>query len=427
MTENKTWVKMLASAKDLHQDKTYEIDSETAKQYISLGIAEEITNPEEDLFGNVQKAIDDKINSAVEKIASAIKVKAAIPAHAKSEDETKCFGEYLGLIAKAGSKTPGNAYELLNNKYGSKVLTASGDGTAAGFTVPEDYRPEILKIDPYENVLWNSVKKLPTSTDTTRWPVKDQTVTPANGSSAFNGGMTVAFRNEGQAAAAESVTKFKQLTLEPKKITAYTSISREALMWGTGLQAELIADFRNEIASYGEYQVLNGSSQFTGLIDHAATIPIARNTAGTFKLADAAKMYSRFYGKQGLWVIHQYMIEKMIDNANFTSSSNSVSWMTDLNGKPYMSLLGFPVVSSQHCSEVGTPGDVLLIDPSKYLVAEGTDILISTSDHVEFLEDNVVFKVVYHVAGKPQIVAPITLADTTSIVSPYVQLDDYAS
>jgi HK97 family phage major capsid protein len=80
-----------------------------------------------------------------------------------------------------------------------------------------------------------------------------------------------------------------------------------------------------------------------------------------------------------------------------------------------------------YCSEklpaLGTKGDLILIDPRYYLIGDRVQATIAASEHVNFLKNQVTFRVTRRTDGQPWIEKPITLQDGTTTASPFVVLN----
>jgi HK97 family phage major capsid protein len=87
-------------------------------------------------------------------------------------------------------------------------------------------------------------------------------------------------------------------------------------------------------------------------------------------------------------------------------------------------LFGHPVIFSEKMQYLGTAGDVMLCDFSKYILGERAELAIDVSPHVKFLNNQMVWRVLWRGDGQPWLNNPITLQDNTatSVVSPFVKL-----
>src|SRR6185437_13502235 len=85
-------------------------------------------------------------------------------------------------------------------------------------------------------------------------------------------------------------------------------------------------------------------------------------------------------------------------------------------------LFGRPVLFTEKLATLGTAGDVLLADFSKYIVADTGTLEIAASDQYAFNTNQITFRVIKRVDGQAQLDAPVTLADGSTQNSPFVLL-----
>jgi HK97 family phage major capsid protein len=85
-------------------------------------------------------------------------------------------------------------------------------------------------------------------------------------------------------------------------------------------------------------------------------------------------------------------------------------------------LAGFPVLVSEKLPALGTSGCVMLCDFSKYLLGTRQELQIDVSPHVNFLKNQMTWRVVWRGDGQPWLNNSITLADGTYKVSPFLYL-----
>ena len=71
---------------------------------------------------------------------------------------------------------------------------------------------------------------------------------------------------------------------------------------------------------------------------------------------------------------------------------------------------------------LATRGDVTLIDPTLYVIGDRMMLEIAASEHVNFLKNQMTWRIVERVDGRPWIEKAITLADGTNTVSPFVTI-----
>jgi len=90
---------------------------------------------------------------------------------------------------------------------------------------------------------------------------------------------------------------------------------------------------------------------------------------------------------------------------------------------PYGTLLGRPIMVSQHASAFSSAGDLMLVDLSWYrTIVKAGGIEMASSMHLYFDADATAFRALFRVDGQPKIVNQITQAKGTNKLSPFVQL-----
>jgi HK97 family phage major capsid protein len=82
-----------------------------------------------------------------------------------------------------------------------------------------------------------------------------------------------------------------------------------------------------------------------------------------------------------------------------------------------------PVFITEKLPALGTKGDLMLIDPSLYVVGDRQQLEVAASEHVNFLKNQMTWRVVERIDGQPWMDKAITLQDGASTVSPFVALN----
>jgi hypothetical protein len=79
---------------------------------------------------------------------------------------------------------------------------------------------------------------------------------------------------------------------------------------------------------------------------------------------------------------------------------------------------------SERNPALGTKGDLTLLSPQLCLIKDGCGPIAASSEHIYFLSNKTVFKIVWNVDGKPWLTKPIGLEGATgSTISPFVILN----
>jgi len=297
-------------------------------------------------------------------------------------------------------------------------------GASGGFLVPTEYLAQLQMYDSDSLVVRPRATVIPMRRRSIQMPVLDQTGGAAN-TPAWFAGLT-AYWTEEAASKTESEPNFKQIELVAHKLVLYTEASDELLNDSAiSLEAFLLALYRDAIRWYEERAFVRGTGvgQPQGIINAGATISVARTAAATFGLADIISMLESFRGRNPVWMITQAGMSNLLQLNGPAGNPSYVFIPNAREGAP-ATLFGFPVFYNEHCSAVGTAGDVILADWSKYLIGDRQAVTIDSSKHNRFQYDITSWRAVHRVDGQPWLSAPFTLADGISQTSPFVILGD---
>jgi HK97 family phage major capsid protein len=91
--------------------------------------------------------------------------------------------------------------------------------------------------------------------------------------------------------------------------------------------------------------------------------------------------------------------------------------------KPTWKLFGLPVHLTEKTPACGTVGDLMLVDPSLYVIGDRMMLEVAASEHVNFLANQMTWRFVQRVDGRPWLENAITLQDASTTVSPFVVLN----
>jgi HK97 family phage major capsid protein len=218
---------------------------------------------------------------------------------------------------------------------------------------------------------------------------------------------------------------FRQSTAAPRKLAAIVRVSNE-LLNDSQLAAVLGELFASSFAAELDKHALTGSGlgQPLGVLQSPATITVSRATANQINPADVASMVARQLPQNvqlGLptprggapmsvcWVAHPSTIRQlMLNDAN----KNTLYALTNS---------GYVLKASEHLPQLGTTGDLVLVDWSKYVYAYRERFRIAVSDQPHFDTYESLFRITARLDGAPWLDAPIT-ADDGYQYSPFVAL-----
>lgn len=307
--------------------------------------------------------------------------------------------------------------------YGIKATQIESSGTTVGYAIPPEYGTMIDGIALEESIIRPGAFVIPMSSPEFKAPRMDQTISP-DGSSAFLSGVKLYWTAEAGNLTQTSM-QFSQIDIKVNKMGGYIQTSDEAMKDAPALSAMLIRQFGLAKAWFEDYNFLqgNGVGKPLGILNAPATYSQSRDTSSDFKIADAVNMIARLPAsskRRAVWIMHQSVEPKL---SQMATSGNFVTFLPNLQNEPVMRLLGREVYFTEKLPELGTSGDVMLVDRQAYYIGDRGTMQISSSDAPGFLSDIMTVKMTVRVDGQPALNDKITLASGSYQVSPFVKLN----
>jgi len=405
-------------------------------------IAEDAASTTEDMLkasGMVADAtaLRERSKMLTELEAAMLDVKAIAASGVIRADESAKFGSFgdmLGAIHGAtflskrdprlvfSSEAGAGGYRKTGWPGEEKVM-AEGTGATGGFIVFPEYLTEVFRVDPLDMIVRPRAFTIPMRARTIQVPVLDQTGTATDRSN-YYAGMKAQWIEEAKLKD-ESEPAFRQMELIAHKLVIYTESSDELLAdSAVALEALLSGLFRSTIMNEEEWTFVNGTGagQPLGIVNAGVTIGVARQVAATIGITDIFNMLGSFQGRNPVWMAHQNTLPQLLGMAG-PAGSPSYVWIG--NGRDNMptTLMGYPIFFIENCQPLGTKGDIILADWSKYYIGDRQLTTVDASKHYKFQYDITCWRAVHRVDGRPVMSAPITFRDGVTQVSPFVVLD----
>ena len=85
--------------------------------------------------------------------------------------------------------------------------------------------------------------------------------------------------------------------------------------------------------------------------------------------------------------------------------------------------MGKPVIPTEHCSTLGTEGDIVLTNFKYYISINKGQVNQLASPHVQFLRDLLCLKFTFRVNGRPAYDTPLTLENSANKRSAIITLE----
>lgn len=305
-----------------------------------------------------------------------------------------------------------------------------------GFLVPEEFRSEILRLSLETAIVRPRARVIPMGSARLSLPTVDSTT---NAGSVYGG--VIAYWTEEGAQLTQSQPNFGRVSLDAKKLTAFTYVTNELVRdWGA-FGVFLNEIFPEAVSYYEDLAFLsgNGVGQPLGVLNsgNQAIIQVSKEASqatATLQWENIVKMYARMLPSsisRAVWIASPdtfaqlaLMTVKVKNVAGTENVGGSAVWLPDAHGAPQLTLLGRPVIMSEKApAALGTKGDLSFVDLGMYLIGDRQTMTVDSSEHVRFDYDETAFRVVQRVDGRPWLQSAITPQNSSATLSPFVQLE----
>lgn len=346
----------------------------------------------------------------------------------------RSLGDFLMSVRGAANaqRTGGSMDRRLAALFGGEPNAAApssyaGEGTGAdgGFAVPVAYGTNIFQLSLEDQALLPLTDGLPVEGNGMSLPKDETTPWGTNGVRAY-------WQSEGTAA---TLTKpvLGRSELKLKKLFALVAMTEELLADATALGAYFEPAAARSIRWKTDEALLFGTGVGTplGAFTGPSVVTVLKDSGqatATLSTTNVANMVARLmpgsYGN-AVWLINNDVLPALftLTLGNYPIYMPAGSQMGALQGSPYGTLMGRPVLVSQHAKSFSAQGDLMLADMQMYQsITKAGGIQTATSMHLYFDADAVAFRATFRVDGQPKIAAPVTPANGSATLSPFVQL-----
>lgn len=235
----------------------------------------------------------------------------------------------------------------------------------------------------------------------------------------------------------ESKPKYEQITLTLKKLVGLYYATSELLEDEAALGQFVEMAMTDELAFKLDDAIINGTgaSLPLGILNSAALVSVAKETgqaAATVVHQNIVKMYSRMWPRStanAVWFHNQNTLPQIWTMGLAVGTGGGPSFLPagGLSGSQFNTLIGRPMVAIEQASGLGTQGDVIFADMTQYQLVDRGATRSDMSIHVKFTNDEVCFRWIMRVDGKPLWTAALTpYKGTGSTQSPFIVLDTRA-
>ena len=391
---------------DAALEEKREFTAEEQTQYDALD-AEQKSLKGQIARAEIQADLDAEMKVATTAPIHAPVATKTVDAELVDDTEFPNLGAFLNAI-KAGGTDP---------RLDIVSAQSMGNGSEGGFLVPKKFGEMITAFTPEMSFVRAGATVIPAGENPDAeisFPALDQ-----SGDKGVYSGVVTTWVAEG-AEIDETSFSLREIAMAPKAVAGFIAFSNKLLRntaaastLGTMLLRQAIAKAEEDAFIGGD-----GVGKPLGFLNHASAKAINRNTAATVKYIDLALMVQNHKGDMKEWVISQTLYSTIV---SMEDGGGNLIFTNGVNGASPM-MLGFPVRWSERTPTKGVKGDVMLLDLSYYYIKDGSGIVISASEHVQFTKDKTLFKVISNVDGQSSMNTTLKL-ENDETVSPFVILD----
>ncbi|MGD0727073.1 MAG: phage major capsid protein [Spirochaetia bacterium] len=294
-------------------------------------------------------------------------------------------------------------------------------GEGGGFAIPDQWASKIMAVTPQDAIVQPRAMVLPVGT-----PPDAKLNIPAlrQGASGMLAGVNFTAAQEGTQGAADD-PKLDMITLEPQRVSGYFTVGNSLLRNSAQMSAFIETIFRNSKNAWCDYQFIQGPGLGypLGLLNSPGAVKVPRATASTIHFADVANMLSKQVSSNAIWICSQSGMGQIM---TICDANGNAMWIPaafgGVQGPLPDRLAGKEIFFTYRSPVLGSQGDLMLVDPSMYLVLFGSGPYIQASEHVLFRESQTIIKMEFWIDAQGWVKTPILAEDGTTAVSPYVIL-----
>lgn len=339
------------------------------------------------------------------------------------------MGEFCKAVRNAAINPANMDQRLIANAL--TTYGAEGVGADGGFAVPPEWRSNIERQVMAEDSLIGRTDQQSASGNSITFPVDETTAWQTTGG-------IQAFWDSEAAAMTQSKPALKDVTVKLHRLTALVPVTEELLEDASALGSYVASKAGEKIAFKVNDALVNGTGagQPLGILNAPALVTVNKETsqtAATFHADNAVKMMARMPAQsfgRSLWLINQDVVPFIlklgfaVTTAAGTAAGAGALYLppTGLqNSGPYGSLLGRPIIVTEACATVGTVGDVILADMTKYLtVVKAGGLKSDVSMHLFFDQNLTAYRFVLRMNGQPWLSAAIARKSGSNTLSHFV-------
>lgn len=338
------------------------------------------------------------------------------------------FGEFLRAVKNVETRKEVDPRLETRATSGQNTL----DPSEGGFLVGSDYMKIISEEIFKASILAPLVKKYPISTSSNRatWTKIKNFGSRVTGSR--YGGVRAYWLNEADQYTASKI-QLEQGELKLSKIGAFGYATDEQLEDGLSIESFLSENVALETAFLIDEGIFSGTGagQMLGITNSPGMVTITKEAgqpADTIVYENILKMRNRLLAtsrKNSYWLINQDCEPQLQTMALVVGAGGVPVYLpaAGVSVDSYDTLFGRPVMLCEHSKTIGDKFDIVLFDPSYYMLINKGETKKYLSMHVRFDYGEMAYRFTTRINGMPTFEKPITAKEGSSTYSPYICLE----
>jgi HK97 family phage major capsid protein len=425
---------MSAKIRELQAQRAKKLDAMKSLHEIAEAADRDFTADEQTQFAALKaeaETLGARIERAqeVEKNALAVagqsygSTKAEEPEIAKDPKRGfSALGEFAILVRSASLAGHTTDERLLIGAAAPTTFGNEATGSDGGYLVPPEFAKEIFTLSLGEDSLLPLTDSIDISGNSLVFP-KDET-TPWGTSS-----VRAYWQAEGTAGTGTKPA-LGGAVLRLHKLMALVALTDELLADTNALSSYLPEKIGQSLRWKVNEAILSGTGagQPLGAFVGGAAVVQAKDSgqaANTISLANITGMIARLIPgsfAKAVWIITPDALPSIF-GLTLSNYPIYLPISAGAQGSPYGTLMGRPLLVSQHAAAFSSQGDLALMDLSFYrTIKKSGGPQQDVSMHLYFDADAIAYRTTYRIDGQPKIAAPVSQAKGSNTLSPFIQL-----
>jgi HK97 family phage major capsid protein len=309
---------------------------------------------------------------------------------------------------------------------------STNDGEAGGYLIPDEFRTELLSVAIDKTDIMARAMKVPMQTNSINIPY-------VNGfdrsGGLVHGGVQFKWLEEIEQKTATQ-PKVGLINLKLKKCAGLAYVSDEMLEDSPiSMEPFLKAAFTDALAFELDWVAINGTGagQPLGMLTSPCNVEVAKEgeqSADTIVFENIVKMYARMWRTgQAVWMANRNTFPQLSTMVMPVGTGGVPVYLpaNGAAGQPNATLMGLPLIFTEHMRSLGDAGDIGMFDWSQYLIGnKAAGLQFASSIHLKFDYDQTAFRFVYRIDGQPWWKSAMTPRYASETLSPCVTLAERA-